>query len=315
VVATTSSVSVGAAVAVDSPGTQVSVSVSIAGTDAREFASASEVSSASLVSVPSIVSVDEDTTSVDIPVVSASQSSAPTIDTQTIALDGASLSEQSAPPITGDADTDKFENGTLAESRVTVQPTTDNIEITSALVVFSPQSTDVTPIISGDEETSASEGRVLSALRGDDIVADVDTRASETPTIQPANATITEPFVTLEANDFSNPEPVTVTVATADASILLLPLHVTAVAVEQREALGSLEVASAITTVLPTAASTVPIVVEDGGAISLEEDAIVSVDVVSIASTFGAENVVRKDEQTGGTISSDGFQTSSVIIR
>jgi hypothetical protein len=87
---------------------------------------------------------------------------------------------------------------------------------------------------------------------------------------------------------------------------------VTAVAVEQREALGSLEIASAISPVVPSVSTAFPIVVQDEGTASLEEGVVTQMAITPIALTGVSETVVKKDEQTGGTISDTGTQTSSV---
>jgi hypothetical protein len=184
----------------------------------------------------------------------------------------------------------------------------DDIDVTSALAVFSPQTIDATPTFSTDEDTTALDSGVLSTLQSDDIVVDANATAADPATIQ------TIPVRTVERNVSESPplEPATATTTTAAESILLLPLHVTAVEVDQRVALGSLEIASAVSTIVPTVAITVPIVVGGGGAISTEENAVVGINVVSIASTTVFENVVGKDEQTGGTVSDIGAHTSSV---
>jgi len=198
-VATSTRVSTEDALAADAPGAGGVASVSIAGTDAGEFASAMEQPFPALAAAPGILSADENTAALDASIVSATQATPASIDAQTLAQEEGGRAFTTASPFTADENTDAIDPGILASAVAPTLGTTDDIEITSALVVFSPQTLDVTPIVSTDEETSAFEGGVLSTLRGDDIVVDADTRAADTPNIQPADATITEPFVTIEA--------------------------------------------------------------------------------------------------------------------
>jgi hypothetical protein len=310
------------------------LSVSLAGTDTGEFASSFEISSPAVVGVPPIASVDERSLAADVSSVAGAVLSVDVVGARALAEEADVLSTPAITSIGSTDDTKAVDSGSLAAVSASVQQTTDDIEITSSVVLFSLESLDVTPVVSSDEETTALEGGALSVLRGDDIVSSEETSALETPTTQEADASMAEPFVTLEVNDFPAPAPAiaittepfitlevndpsipastTATATTANASIRLLPLNVTAVEADQREALGSLEVASAVSTILPTTAATVPIVVEDEGAISIEEDAVAGMNIVSIASTGGSEGVVRKDEQTGGTVSDIDAPTSGV---
>jgi hypothetical protein len=279
----------GVAFAADAPSVSGVESVPVGGAGDGERSSASGDPSRALVGVSGAPSPFEGAAAVDLPSVPPAQIASFPIDAQTIAQVGNVLSTLSAQTLPG-----------VGEA--------DDVDVTSALAVFSPQTIDATPAFSTDEDTTALDGGALSTLHGDDILVDANTSAADPATIQTIAAR------TVERNVSESPplEPATATTTTAAESILLLPLHVTAVEVDQRVALGSLEIASAVSTIVPTVAITVPIVVGGGGATSTEEDAAAGINIVSIASTSGFENIVGKDEQTGGTVSDIDAPTSGV---
>jgi hypothetical protein len=141
--------------------------------------SALDISAQSSASAPSIPSFDEDTSAVEDLLVSTPRVDSLLLDAQTTALEEGIVSQQIATTFVSIEDTAALEEGLLSGASVAGQQTTDEIEITSAISVISPESLDATPIISGDEDTAAFEGGVLSLLRANDIVVDAGTSSIE----------------------------------------------------------------------------------------------------------------------------------------
>ena len=289
-VSVVANVSTEVALAAEIPGVEDVVFTPLSGTDIGEFASAFDISIQSSALALSIPSFDEDTSAVEVPLVSTPRADSLLLDAQATALEEDIVSQQTASTLVSIEDTTALEEGLLSGASVAGQQTTDEIEITSAISVISPESLDATPIISGDEDTSALEGGVLSLLKADDIVVDAGTSSIEEGVI--SNVLSVEP------------SPDEISMAQEEGEISISSISVA-------DTTDEIEITSAISVISPETLTASPIILSDEDTSAFEEGGLSG--LLTDAITVNADTSARERPVVSDSSVATGLLDDDVI--